>query len=262
MANLWSVSIDDSGDAKKIEYVIAGCLIGNKAAWSAFHKAWRRQLHLSPRIEYFHQKECASMTGEFRQFLDKLKWPKPLGSDARSDKRSALLSVIANSNLKAYAMAVRVPEYEAVRRQSKKARRFLDKDPWAYLVQELAFDTAKTILKSDPNANVAFMAGPHEKSAQYEKFYEGFKAKNPVIAEHMLSITHGDYRKIYSLQAADLIASESKKSFESAEKKESEQAIFQRHPILGSFIAFQTIPKERLKGVIRVQGKKRKQDLV
>ena len=253
MANLWTISLDDSGDEHKAVFIIAGCLVGNKVEWSEFNKAWRKELHQFPRIKHFHQKEYASRNGEFHQFFDKLKWPEPTGKKAAKDKRDALLSVIARSRLSCYALALRVPDYVRVRNESKKAEQFLHEDPWSYLVQELAFDTATSIVDFDPKASIAFVAGPHQREAQYTEFYEGFKKKNPNIAEHMLGLMHGNFRKLYSLQAADLIASESKKCWEAAERKESPEDVFSKHPILARFVGFKTIHEERLRGVIEVQ---------
>ncbi|HEY2860332.1 MAG TPA: DUF3800 domain-containing protein [Terracidiphilus sp.] len=262
MANLWTISIDDSGDADKRVFIIAGCLIGNKTHWSAFHKAWRKELHAKPRVEYFHQKEFTSHMGEFFQFFDKSKWPSPLGYEAAGAKRTSLLRVIAESPLKCYAMLLRVPEYEEVRGSSDKAKRYLDEDPWAYLIQELAFDTAKMVVQVDPKATIAFMAGHHEKYVRYERFYEDFKKSNDVIAEHLDSITHGDYKKLYSLQAADLIASESKKCFEKTDRSESEEEIFKKHPILSSFVGFNGISKDRLAKVVELQGTRQESRLL
>jgi hypothetical protein len=255
MATLWTVAIDDSGDERKEVFIIAGCLVGNKAEWKAFNKAWRKQLHLAPRIEHFHQKEYSSRNGEFRQFYDSTKWPEPKGKEAAKQKRDALLLAIGKSPLNCYAMALRVSDYNRVRNESEKARQFLDKDPWSYLIQELAFDTSISIVEFDSKANIVFVGGPHEKKAQYEEFYDGFKKKNPTIADHMLSMTHGDFRKMYSLQAADLIASEAKRSWESAERKDSPEEVFGRHPILAKFVGFKTIHENRLRGVIENQGR-------
>jgi hypothetical protein len=256
MATLWTVAIDDSGDERKEVLIIAGCLVGDKSAWKTFNKAWRKQLHLAPRIEYFHQKEYSARDGEFRQFYDRVNWPKPTGKDAAKQKRDDLLLSIGQSPLNCYALALRVSDYNRVRNESDRAKRFLDKDPWSFLIQELAFDTSTKIVEFDPQANVAFLAGPHEKKAQYEEFYNGFKKKNPVIADHMRSMTHGDFRNMYSLQAADLIASESKRSWEAAERKESAEQVFSRHPILAKFVGFNTIHEDRLRGVVEKQGTK------
>jgi hypothetical protein len=119
MANLWTIAFDDSGDERKAVFIIAGCLVGNKAEWNDFNKAWRKGLHRSPRIEHFHQKEYASRNEEFRQFFDKTKWPEPSGKEAARDKRDALLSVIAKSRLSCYALALRVPDYVRVRNASR-----------------------------------------------------------------------------------------------------------------------------------------------
>jgi hypothetical protein len=256
MATLWTVAIDDSGDERKEVLIIAGCLVGDKAAWNTFNKAWRRQLHRAPKIEYFHQKEYSARKGEFRQFYDSVKWPELTGKGAAKEKRDALILTIGQSALNCYALALRVSDYHRVRNESDEAKRFLDKDPWSYLIQELAFDTSSKIVEFDPRANIAFLAGPHEKKAQYEEFYDGFKKKNPAIADRMMSMTHGDFRKMYSLQAADLIASESKKCWEGAERKETAEQVFAQHPILAKFIGFNTIHEDRLRDVIAKQGTK------
>ena len=60
---------------------------------------------------------------------------------------------------------------------------------------------------------------------------------------------------MYSLQAADLIASEAKRCWESAERKESPEEVFGKHPILAKFfMGFKTIHEDRLRGVLEKQG--------
>ena len=144
-----------------------------------FQQGVAKQLHLTPRIEHFHQKEYSSRDGEFRQFYDRVKWPEPKGKEAAKQKRDALLLAIGSSPLNCYALAIRVSDYNRVRDDTEKAKKFLDKDPWSYLIQELAFDTSRLIVEFDSKANIAFVAGPHEKKAQYEEFYDGFKKEKP-----------------------------------------------------------------------------------
>jgi hypothetical protein len=255
MVNLWQVAIDDSGDEKKSEFVLAGSLFGAQSDWDEFNEAWKSCLHNDPKIEHFHQKELTDLSGEFIQFRDKGKWPKPLGSEAANRKRDALAEVIAQSSLRAHGLALSVPVYLEVRDCMPNAKMFLDPDPWVYLLQEVAFDTARRIRELDPKASIAFLSdGKNKKVAErYTDFYFGFKKKNPQIAKYMTGITHGEDEKYYALQAADLIASEAKKCCDHIfETKEKVRDI--HIPLFKRFVEILTIPKERIEGIIARQA--------
>ena len=75
--------IDDSKDGQQKKYVIAAGLLGPEDVWGEFKKEWKRVLSTPPRIEYFHSKEWRSLTGEFLQFRDNLKWPNQLAGKQR-----------------------------------------------------------------------------------------------------------------------------------------------------------------------------------
>lgn len=251
MADLWSVSLDDSGDGAGKDFLLAGSLFGNKSSWNSFNKSWRACLRAEPTIKYFHQKELTGLVGEFRQFTDREKWPTPSGSQAANRKREALALVIAQSSLKAHALALSIPEYREVRATAPNAKLFLDEDPWIYLLQEVVFDTARIIAEIDSRAEVAFLSDSSENAVRYMKSYLGFKSKNPVIAERMAGITHGDERHSYALQAADLIAAEGKKCYDlifgPAEKARDV-------PLLEKFTTIATISKNRIATVITNQA--------
>jgi hypothetical protein len=251
VANLWNVALDDSGDGAGKDFLLAGSLFGNKSAWNSFNKSWRACLRAEPKIKYFHQKELTGFCGEFRQFMNSEKWPKPSGSQAANRKRDALALVIAQSSLKAHALALSIPEYREVRATAPNAKVFLDEDPWIYLLQEVVFDTARIIAEVDSRAEVAFLSDSSEKAVRYTEFYLGFKRKNPVIAERMVGITHGDEGYYYALQAADLIAAEGKKCYDLIfdPAKEARDV-----PLLEKFTAVATIPKERIAAVIANQA--------
>lgn len=251
MANLWRVGLDDSDDGRRKVFIVAGALFGNKSAWNKFHKAWRDCLKTSPRIQYFHQKELTSLTGEFMQFRDEDKWPKPLGSEAANRKREALATAIEQSSLQAHGLALSIPDYLEVRSSALNAKRFLDKDPWIYLLQEVAFDTARRIEQIDPKASVAFVSDDSNNARRYTEFYISFKKKNPRIAKRMSGITHANSEVCYPVQAADLIAAEAKKCC---------AVIFQSGKIpkeirlLGKFATIATIPKSRISELMAKQA--------
>jgi hypothetical protein len=133
VANVWRVALDDSGDGTQKDFLLAGSLFGNKSAWNSFNKSWRACLLAEPSIDYFHQKELTALDGQFLQFRDKDKWPKPTGSQAANRKRDALAHVIEQSSLRAHGLALSIPEYREVRAAAPNAKLFLDEDPWAFI---------------------------------------------------------------------------------------------------------------------------------
>lgn len=251
MANRWRVALDDSGDGTRKDFLLAGSLFGNKSAWNSFNKSWRACLRAVPSIDYFHQKELTGLNGQFLQFKDNDTWPKPTGGQAANRKRDALALVIEQSSLRAYGLALSIPEYREVRAAAPNAKLFLDEDPWIYLLQEVAFDTARMIAEMDPKAEVAFLSDSSEKSLRYTEFYLGFKKKNPVIAKRMVGITHGEEEHFFALQAADLIAAEAKKCYDVIFETGKEM---REVPLLEKFTTVATIPRERIAGIVANQA--------
>lgn len=255
VANLWTVALDDSGDGTGKGFLLAGSLFGNKSGWNSFNKFWRACLRAEPNIKYFHQKELTGFCGEFWQFMDSDKWPKPTGREAANLKRDALAHVIAQSSLRAHVLALSIPEYREVRATAPNAKLFLDEDPWIYLLQEVVFDTARIITEVDSRAKVAFLSDSSEKAVRYTEFYLGFKKKNLVIAERMVGLTHGEDGLYYALQAADLIAAEGKKCYDLI----FDPATTARDvPLPEKFTTIATIPKDRIAAVIANQAVNRR----
>jgi len=118
VSNLWKVFLDDSGDEKKLKFIIVGAVFGNASAWNEFNKVWRKTLHRAPRIEHFHYKEFIRLKGQFLQFRDPVKWPGKAGSMAANEKRAALEDVIAKSDLTSYGVALNVSDYQQARRSN------------------------------------------------------------------------------------------------------------------------------------------------
>jgi hypothetical protein len=130
VANLWNVALDDSCEGAGRDFLLAASLYGNKSAWNSFNRSWRACLRAEPRIEYFHQKELTGLRGQFRQFRDRARWPKPSGGQAANCKRTALEDVIKQSSLRAHTLAVSIREYRQVRKTAPNAKLFLDEDLW------------------------------------------------------------------------------------------------------------------------------------
>jgi hypothetical protein len=257
MAHEWKAFLDDSGDARKQKFLVVGSVLGDKAAWNDFNKAWRRTLHEPPRIEHFHYKEFISLRGEFNQFRDGVRWPKPAGSVAANCKKDALERVILKSNLQSYGVVLDLAGYKRVREMGANAKLFLGTDAWGYALQEVAHEIAKLIIEADPNAKVTYISDDSSSAPTYAKAYVGFKKKNPNTAKHMLGLSHLPDEQWYGLQAADLIASAVKKCYEEMEKDASPkafQSLVKERPLFKNFVKIGYIDEGRLRGIIAHQS--------
>jgi hypothetical protein len=222
IAHLWKAFVDDSADQHRRQFVVAGALFGIKSGWSNFNKQWRKALHENPRIEYFHGSELRRLDGEFLQFRDADKWPKPEGGRAANAKRDALRAVVErSSDVVLYGVGVLVPEYERIRSSHPRGVEFMAKDPFEYVLQLLIHRVTETVAGLDGKAKVGFISDDSSKAAVYSKVYSEWKTKNPNTAQFMAGIGHMDDKDVYGLQAADMAASVVKGSFELLVKGES-----------------------------------------
>ena len=249
--HLWKAYLDDSSDQRREKFVVAGCLFGSKASWSAFNKEWRKALHSDPCIQYFHGSELRRLEGEFAQFRNPVKWPKPSGSEAANMKRDLLRSVIERQDsLVAFGAGVLVPEYRAVRDSHPRGKVFLAEDPFEFVLQLMIDRVAETIAGIDKKARVAFVSDDSSRAAVYAQGYTNWKERNPQTAKSMLGIAHLDDEKIYGLQAADMAASVVKGSYESLEET---SGLFTGFPLESRFWRIEVHRKENLLNILEAQ---------
>jgi len=127
--------------------------------------------------------------------------------DAAVAKRALLQQVIKESSLVAFGVGVLVPEYNRIREEHPRGKTFMAADAFEYILQELVYRTAKTIVEYALDVKISFISDSSNRSPVYELVYENWKKSNPTTAKSMLSIRHEDDEKNYGLQAADMIAS-------------------------------------------------------
>jgi hypothetical protein len=207
MGKFWKVCLDDTCDEKRQDYICAGSLVGTNDGWNRFNKEWRRALKSPPSIDYFHGKEVPKLSGQFAQFRNKGLYPDPAGMDAAVAKRALLQQVIKDSSLVAFGVGVLVPEYNRIREEHPRGKTFMAADAFEYILQELVYRTAKTIVEYALDVKISFISDRSNRSPVYELVYEKWKKSNPTTAKSMLGISHEDDEKHYGLQAADMIAS-------------------------------------------------------
>jgi hypothetical protein len=215
VAVLFRTWFDETYDGKREKYAVAGGLVGRHGLWANFSQKWKAVLHEKPRINHFHMKELRGLDGEFLQFRDPVRWPKPTGSQAANVKRDKLKALIeGNPNIGALGIGVLIEDFNLVRAADPKAAELLRPDPYEFALQVFVYETAKLIRRVSvetgrgPNGDcVAFVSDEDEKAAIYTAAYTDFKKKNPDIAEVMHGLAHLDDKKWAPLQAADMIAS-------------------------------------------------------
>lgn len=212
--------IDDSADGTRQKYVIATAVVGNLRQWRELDKQWKGILKTKPQIKYFHSKEWCRLLGEFRQFTDCEKWPKPRGGEAANAKRDALLLCLEKSALIAIAVAVLIPEYKRVRDTDPRAKLYFSEDAYDSALQSLFSLTAKAIRDLGVNQQVGFVSDRSDKASHYARLYADFKEKNPKISGFMRGIAHLDDKKWPGLQAADLCANIAKTTFDKWDGKD------------------------------------------
>jgi hypothetical protein len=210
---LYKMFFDDTADGAQDKYVIAAGLMGPWNVWRGFNREWKKALSAAPSIRWFHSKEWRSLTGEFLQFRDPERWPKPKGSEAATRKRDRLKAVIEKALVGGIGVGVLIEDFKIVRDADPRAAIFLRSDPYEMAQQALVYECALGARKlsrrsgTGPNGNyVSYVSDDSNRAATYATVYSDFKGKNPDIAQIMQDLVHLNDKRVPGLQAADLIA--------------------------------------------------------
>lgn len=233
-AVLYRLWFDDSKDARSEKYALAGGLIGGGREWRRFEKGWKECLKSSPSIKWFHSKEWRSLTGEFYQFRDGDKWPKPTGGQAANAKRESLKRVIEESGVVAICIAVLIQDYRKIRDADSRAAEYFRPDPYEGALQSIIFESAKAIKRVDAKSCIGYISDDSTQAPIHTELYIDFKKKNPVIAESMRGLSHLDDKKWPGLQGADIVAHVANQIFKDLWDKPAGQRMLTSLPELES----------------------------
>jgi hypothetical protein len=195
-----------------------------------------------------------SLTGEFRRFQDRLKYPKPKGREAANAIRDDLQQILRAANASGFGLGINLKDYRFVRRSSR-ARKTLGANPYEQAYLTMLIRIAGTCEDEMPNRvgteTVAFLCDEHDRSAIIKRVYDKLKEKNPRCAPWMGSLSYMDNKKSPALQTGDLLASMCKQflldTIDNPRHENHEDIIARWKPIVGRNVGIACMDKTSLK---------------
>lgn len=259
MGFLWT-SLDECSDQKQRKVFVVAGYLASQDEWTEIERCWLRRLEqeCDPRpMAYFSARECKALRGEFWRFRDKIKYPPPEGRNAANAIRDDLQLILRSSLTRGFVLGINLGDYRSVRRSSR-ARKVLLSNPYENGYLTTFIRVAATCDEEMPSRvnteTVAFLCDSHNLSANVKAVYDNLRDHNPRCAPWMGSLTYMDNKKSPALQAADLLASQSKdfliEYIENPRKETLEQIVARWKPIFGRNVGIGCMNKTSLKAVV------------
>jgi hypothetical protein len=192
--------IDDSGSGGDSTYYVLAGYLSTVEEWGCFAAEWREELSKNPPLGYFKSSEAESLKGEFAGFSAGIR-------NARIDR---LIEIIRNRALHAISVRMKQKDYDEILRSA------IPEDwdnPYFYLFTLMVLALPRSsgiILRMNDRIGVVFdrqspakKASPTERRAAH--IYERARAFIPA-ASHLGSVSYRDDKGFVPLQAADLLA--------------------------------------------------------
>lgn len=202
---LWRASIDDSADKNREKVVISACVLGDSDQWRTLVRPWKTKLAENG-MEYFKSSECGRLDGQFRQFRNELRYPKPLGRQAADKFRDELDQIIKHSEVIGIGVIVPVAVFAQIYAEPQYAA-LISSDAYEWAVQILWGQCVKAMRQLGRNHVVTFAHDDGENYDRLRRLFIDYKAKNPNSAQRMADFVPLDDKKHPTIQAADVAAS-------------------------------------------------------
>lgn len=201
---LFKVYLDESSDERQQKAAAVGGFIGEVKQWKGFSLKWFKRLARN-KIDYFHSSEYYSLTGQFEQFKDPIKYPKPAGSLAAKAVLESLESLIQKTELVGVGICIFMDDWKAAIKSDPDAPKILT-NPYEIATQFLISEIHKVLSEEVGKGNrIAFIADESQAAERIEKVYLELKRVNPGL-DGLKSFTHLDDKPCAFLQAADMMA--------------------------------------------------------
>lgn len=208
---LGTAYIDESADGPSAKAFAAVALVAKEPIWKDFRYAWKAQLRKSD-LDYFKHSECISCNGEFLKLRDRYKNLHD-AKLAALEIRSKFEKIIVESTCRCVGMGIDMADFKKldarmdVRQNSRwESNHVLVGSTMAIGVVGAILERAHREKPSPYPPIAAFVCDDSQESEHIIRAHRLFKTKFPEYAPHMGSITSDDDKKVFALQAADLMA--------------------------------------------------------
>ena len=184
---LWRASIDDSADKNREKVIISALLLGDSEQWRTLVRPLKVLLAENG-MEYFKSSECGRLDGQFRQFRNELKYPKPKGREAADGIRDELDQIIKRSEVVGLGVIVPVAVFNTVYAEPQYAAILSSHDPYKWAIQILWGECVKGMRELGRNHIVTFAHDDGENYDRLRRLFIDYKAKNPNLAQRMADL--------------------------------------------------------------------------
>lgn len=203
---MFGAFIDDTGSDVFSPFMLLVALVAEKGAWDAFSDEWQAALDANKSIAYFKAHEAGTLSGCFTGF-----------TRAEADAKTEMLTDIILGHIN-YGMvsAILWPHFNGIlaphRPKPSGTKRYFLKHPYFVTFHDIISCVGEQQVRRGEKGRVDFMFDQQGKwFLRCKRLFEELKPEMPIICRNVFgSIYEGDDKVHLPLQAADLIAGQSR----------------------------------------------------
>lgn len=213
---LGTAFIDESADPTHDITFTASAFFIPYPCLKHFRTSWRKELERSG-IRYFKNSECNSVDGQFLFLRNKYPGDMVSAKEAAQAIRSKLRKIIERTEFSlVVAVGMHMRDFKELNSDlSVRRNHRWESDYMASTYQMVIGLMAEHLRQLEQKKReykflVEFICDDGPQRKPVEKAYDAFKINFPEIAPYMADLTHQDDKKLAGLQAADLLAAETR----------------------------------------------------
>lgn len=228
--------LDESFDIKRTGIFAVGGIAGRGIPLFELDRKWESLLRRPDiDIEYFKASECEMGDGQFAKFVKEPRKPTPAEKQHLQEICKEFIALIGGEMLVAHGIGVLQEDFYEVIKDDN-ARSILGETPFefaydltmvqcAWMMKELE---RRQVEKAQPwqkiqRDYISFVRDEDQKYAPLSgERYIKLKGSNPEAAQYMATHSTADDKKVFVLQAADLVAYEIRRVLHLAHKQRKE----------------------------------------
>ncbi len=202
--------MDESADGQRKKVFVVGGFIGTKEHWVDVEGAWESRVKRDG-LDYFRTSDCIKLTKEFEKWVSR--YGKKEARRMANELFDDLKILLKSTELQFACLVVPMADYAEIAAEPE-GRRVLDPDPYFSAYGELVYRIARIVGDSPDRDMVAYLFDEHSKAERLSARWSDFKHRHPRAAAHMATIAPLDDKVSPCIQIADLIAHNTRETFE------------------------------------------------